>query len=158
MYGNASEPSRKIPVCRISRRRNVNSAAAGFDALDRTVHLYRPVDCQARGEARPDPKCVGGLDEHAVRTDVAGLPAQNRGAPLNLKLGAKGIARRPAALEVPRRMLPTGHRPEPTPRKDPKPRRRGVHAASMGKNTATPFLRGLIRSKPFRFRNPATSL
>src|SRR6202022_1969985 len=86
---------------------------------------------QPPGESCPDPEGVGGFDEHAIRADIAGLSTQNRGAPLNLELGAKGITRRTAAFQMPRRMHNAGHRPQP-PAKNPKLRRRGLHAAFIG--------------------------
>src|SRR5260370_14187624 len=90
--------------------------AAGLDALHRTIHLHGPIiECQARGKACPNPKCVGGLDEHATCADVAGVCAQNRRSPFNLKLGPKGITLRPPTLQAPRPMLHARHRPEPTP-------------------------------------------
>src|SRR5260370_8364894 len=95
---------------RLSRHPDTYShALAGLDALHGAIHLHGPVKCQARGEAGSYPQGVRGFDEHAIRANVARLPAQDCRPPLNLELGAKGIARRPAALQTPRRMLPSGH-------------------------------------------------
>src|SRR6266852_7023840 len=82
---------------------------ARFDSLHRTIHLHRTIERQSCDEAGPDPKRIRGFNEHAVRADVSRFPAQDCGAPFNLKLGAKGITRRPAAFQAPRWMLPSGH-------------------------------------------------
>ena len=90
------------------RNRNAH-AAAWFDAFYRTDNFDRMVQHQVCCEASADPQRIDGLDEHAIRTDVAGACAKHCRAPFDIEAGAEVVTRRPAAFEPARRCICDAH-------------------------------------------------
>ena len=90
------------------RNRNAH-AAAWFDAFYRTDNFDRMVQHQVCREASADPQRIDGLDEHAIRTDVAGACAKHCRAPFDIEAGAEVVTRRPAAFEPARRCICDAH-------------------------------------------------
>src|SRR5258705_6719108 len=90
------------------RNRNAH-AAAWFDAFYRTDNFDRMVQHQVCCKARADPQRIDGLDEHAIRADVAGACAQHCRAPFDVEAGAEVVAWRPAAFEPASRCVCNAH-------------------------------------------------
>ena len=90
------------------RNRNAH-AAAWFDAFYRTDNFDRMVQHQVCCEASADPQRIDGLDEHAIRTDVAGACAKHCRAPFDIEAGAEVVTRRPSAFEPARRCICDAH-------------------------------------------------
>ncbi len=90
------------------RNRNAH-AAAWFDAFYRTDNFDRMVQHQVCREASADPQRIDGLDEHAIRTDVAGACAKHCRAPFDIQACAEVVTRRPAAFEPARRCICDAH-------------------------------------------------
>ncbi len=90
------------------RNRNAH-AAAWFDAFYRTDNFDRMVQHQVCREASADPQRIDGLDEHAIRTDVAGACAKHCRAPFDIEAGAEVVTRRPSAFEPARRCICDAH-------------------------------------------------
>jgi hypothetical protein len=90
------------------RNRNAH-AAAWFDAFYRTDNRDRMVQHQVCCKASADPQRIDGLDEHAIRTDVAGACAKHCRAPFDIEAGAEVVARRPSAFEPARRCICDAH-------------------------------------------------
>src|SRR5271167_5001844 len=62
-----------------------------------------------RRKSCTNPQRIHGFDEHAIRADVACAGAQDCRTPLDLEVGAKRVARRPASIRPPGRLVPTAH-------------------------------------------------
>ena len=90
------------------RNRNAH-AAAWFDAFYRTDNFDRMVQHQVCCKASADPQRIDGLDEHAIRTDVAGACAKHCRAPFDIEAGAEVVTRRPSAFEPARRCICDAH-------------------------------------------------
>src|ERR1700722_1945814 len=58
-----------------------------------------------------NPQRIGRLDEHAIDTDIARAGAQDCRTPFDFEVGAKRVARRPASVGPPGRLIPTAHGP-----------------------------------------------
>src|SRR5262249_9212095 len=117
--------------------------APRLHAFYRTIEFHGTVNHEPRRKSRSHPKSVGRFDEHAVRADIARVPAKNRRAPLNLEVGAESIALRPPALRTSRTLIPYGHRaaPRKPPAKDFVLRRLADLAAGYAQHTPTRVIR-----------------
>jgi hypothetical protein len=62
-----------------------------------------------RRESCPNPQRIHRFDEHSVGTYVSRAGAQDRRTPFDLEVGAKRIARCPAPIRPPGRLIPTAH-------------------------------------------------
>src|SRR6266852_6273950 len=71
MYGNASEPNKKMPVCRMSRRRNINSAAAVVKPHEGHWSMVRS-EPQSRHRVMNEP-------QQMTRTAVSSLGQPHKG-------------------------------------------------------------------------------
>ena len=115
------------------RNRNAH-AAAWFDAFYRTDNFDRMVQHQVCCEASADPQRIDGLDEHAIRTDVAGACAKHCRAPFDIEVGAEVVTRRPPAFEPASRCICNAHVAGETPCQ-------GSQAAAHGRSRRSYMLR-----------------
>jgi hypothetical protein len=132
----------EISFLLLFRERNRNAhAAAWFDTFYRTDNFDRMVQHQVCCKASADPQRIDGLDEHAIRTDVAGACAKHCRAPFDIEAGAKVVTRRPSAFEPARRCICDAHEAGEAPCL-------GSQASAHGLSRRSHFLRILSLQAP----------
>jgi hypothetical protein len=100
----------QISLLLLLGERNGNAhAPTWFDSFYKTDNFDRMIQHQVGCEAGADPQRIDGLDEHAIRTDVAGACAKPCRAPFDIEAGAEVVTRRPPAFEPARRCLCDAH-------------------------------------------------